>query len=161
MATVTGGDKLMAALRDIDGRLASAGNDPHVKVGFIEQKNYADGMTTPTVAFLNEFGHGNVPPRPFFRRMIKKDGPAWPGEIVKVLKATDYDAARTLGLMGDRIKGQLMQSIVELTSPALADSTIARKAKGGAKVVLDVYGPEKPLIETGEMLRSITYEVSA
>lgn len=56
MPTMTGGDKLMAALKAIDQRLASAGSQPNVRVGFLEGTEYPDGTSLPMVAAMNEFG---------------------------------------------------------------------------------------------------------
>lgn len=88
-----------------------------------------------------------IPPRPFFRNAIRKYGPQWGADMAAIIRANGFDAAKVLGLMGVRIKGQIQQSIVDLVSPPLAKSTIARK------------GFDKPLIETGHMLNSVDYEV--
>lgn len=56
MAAMTGGDKLMAYLKSIDDRLASAGNEPNVRVGFLEGATYPDGTSVPLIAAQNEFG---------------------------------------------------------------------------------------------------------
>lgn len=88
-----------------------------------------------------------IPPRPFFRNMIKANAPTWGDAIAKLLKSTDYKARKTLNSMGALIKGQLQQSINDLTSPANAKSTIAKK------------GASKPLIDTGYMWNSVDYRV--
>lgn len=102
--------------------------------------------------FSTTHAHGaytiTIPPRPFFRRMIKAKARSWPGEIVTLLRDNKYDAAKTLKKMGELIAGQLRQSIVDLVDPALAASTIRRK------------GSSKPLIVTGVMLRNVDYEVT-
>lgn len=146
MAALTGGDKLTQRLREISGRIA---RPVELRVGFLEGATYPDGTPVPKVAFWNEFGTSRSPPRPFFRGMIRENSGAWPGEIATLLSRTDYDPERTLGLMGERIVGQLRQSIRDLQSPPLAPSTV--RAKGFAK----------PLIDTGHMLNSADYEVSA
>lgn len=145
---MSGGDKLQAALAKIVGRMKSA---DVVKVGFLSGATYPSGESVALVASVQEFGSSSqgIPPRPFFRTMIAKDAPGWGGEMAKVLKATDYDAAQTLGLMGERLKGQLQASIKATTSPALAPSTIA--AKGFAQ----------PLVDTGHMLNSVDFEVES
>ncbi len=148
MATITGGEKLMAELARINGNLANAGDAPHVRVGFLEGATYPDGTSVASVAAWNEFGTSKAPPRPFFRRMIKTNAKGWPDAIASVFKSTGFNAAVTLAKMGELIKGQLQQSIVDLVDPVLAASTIRRK------------GFSKPLIDTGVMLRSVDYEVS-
>jgi hypothetical protein len=194
MVEFIGGDRLMAALRDIDDKLAGAGSGPSVRVGFLEGSTYPDGTSVPMVAAMNEWGgtihreagtiavfrkkaakggrflrngrfvkrreanfssthaHGaydiTIPPRPFFRNMIKAKGPTWGAEIAKLLKVTGFDPLRVLTLMGELIKGQLQASIVALVSPPNAPSTIRRK------------GSANPLIDTGYMLSRVDYEVN-
>jgi len=53
---LSGGERLMAKLREIDARLASAGGQPEVRVGFLEGATYPDGTSLPMVAAINEFG---------------------------------------------------------------------------------------------------------
>jgi len=65
------------------------------------------------------------------------------------LKHNNYNARRSLELMGEGIAGQLRVSIRETNAPPLAPATIA--AKGFAK----------PLIDTGHMWNSVAYEVAA
>ena len=152
-----GGGKLLQKLEDT---VKVTAGKPVLRVGFLEGKTEADGTPVPMVAAWNEFGDGSKrPPRPFFRNMIAAKGGKWPDEIAKILPTTGFDATKTLLLMGVRISGQLRQSIVDLVSPPLAPSTIARKSRGGVKKVAGAFGPEKPLVDTGTMLNSVDYEV--
>lgn len=146
---MTGGEKLQAYLQSIVDKMATAGDQPGVRVGFLEGGEYPDGTSIPMVAVFNEFGTSKSPPRPFFRIMIKTKAPAWGSDISKVLKATKYDVAQTLGHMGARIQRQLMQSITDLVDPPNAPSTIARK------------GFSQPLIDTGTMRNSVAFEVTS
>jgi len=143
-----------------------------VSIGFLSGATYPDGVSVAQIAFWNEFGTkgraagdqphpeavaegerrapqmvGGAPPRPFFRRMIAKDSPEWADHLGSALIATKGDGPKALALMGEEIKGQLVQSINELTEPPLAASTIRRK------------GFAKPLIETSHMLNSAAYRV--
>ncbi len=106
-----------------------------------KQSNFASTHATPAYTIT-------IPPRPFFRNMIKKNAPTWGGSMATLLKNTEYSARKTLGLMGELIKGQLQQSIVDLMTPPLSEYTILKK------------GFSKPLIETGHMMNSVDYEVS-
>lgn len=144
---VTGGDKLVKHLAGIAARVREANT---VSVGFLEGATYPDGTSVPMVAAINEFGAParGQPPRPFFRNMIAQDGPGWGDQVAAVLKATDYDAPRSLQLMGEEIRGQLQDSILQLVDPPLAPSTVAAK------------GFDKPLIDTSVMLNSVDYEVT-
>lgn len=143
---IIGGDKLQRALADIARKL---GGNKTLRVGFLEGATYPDGTSVPMVAAIQEFGAPSrgIPPRPFFRRMIADKSGEWPKALAANLKATNYDVDLTLQRMGAGIKGQLQQSITDLTDPPLASSTIARK------------GFDKPLIDTGHMLNSVDYEI--
>jgi hypothetical protein len=145
MATIKGGKKFHKVLEDIAAQLDRPGT---VRVGFLEGATAPDGQSIPLRAALNEYGHGNVPPRPFFRNMIAAKSPDWGGAIALNLKQTNYNVPVTLRRMGEGIKGQLQQSILDLWTPPLAPSTIARK------------GFDKPLIEHGDMLNAADYEVN-
>lgn len=120
-----------------------------LRVGFLEGSTYPDGTSVPMVAAINEFGAPSrgQPPRPFFRRMIAAKSPEWPKAVATLMKTTNYDVDKTLNLMGEGIQGQLVQSINDLVSPPLAESTI------------DAKGFDKPLIDTSVMVKSTGYEV--
>src|ERR1700676_1897554 len=147
MPVLSGGDKLKAALADISRKV---GKGTSVKVGFLEGSTYPDGTSVPMVAAINEFGAPSrgQPPRPFFRNMIAEKSVGWPAAIEQNLIATNYDADRTMALVGEGIAGQLRQSIVDTNDPPLAESTIRRK------------GFSKTLIDTGVLIASVGYETS-
>ncbi len=142
--TFTGGEKFEAAVEKM--RASIPGRGAFVDVGFQNGATEDDGTLIALVAALNEYGvpSHNQPPRPFFRRMISKNKGSWAGDSAKLLKQYDYDVPETLGVMGDVIKEQLEDSIRELKSPPLSPVTIQRK------------GFSKPLIDTGNMLNSVT-----
>ena len=147
MATrIEGGDKLAVALAKLATKVKRAGT---LEVGFMEGATYPDGTSVALVAAVNEFGRPakGQPPRPFFRGMVARGEGRWGGELGKLLTAADYDAPRALAIMGEQLEGELKQSIADLTSPALAPSTVAAK------------GFDKPLVDTGHMLNSATHRV--
>ncbi len=80
--------------------------------------------------------------------MIAAKSGEWPAATAALLKANNFDAAKTLDQVGAAIAGQLRQSIVDFTTPPLKPSTI--KAKGF----------DKPLIDTGLMSNSIDHKVT-
>jgi hypothetical protein len=118
-----------------------------VQVGFLEGATYPDGTPVAAVAYFNEFGTSKAPPRPFFRGMVAEESPTWPGKMAALAKATNYDGAKVLALMGEDIDGALKQSINDFTDPPNAPATIKSK------------GFNKPLIDTGHMLSSTGYKV--
>lgn len=158
---IKGGQKLDAALTRILQKLGA--DKGVVSVGFLENAKYSGqiinnkagkpvkrqaGLSIAQAAFWNEFGTKRAPPRPFFRGMIADKSPAWGGQMAKILKATQYDKKRTLGLMGELIQGQLRKSIQDFTSPPLAAYTIEQK------------GFDKPLIDTQGMQDNVDYKVT-
>ncbi len=146
MAVLNGGGKIEGFLAGLARKL---GQGEVVSVGFLEGSTYPDGTPTAMVAAIQNFGAParNIPPRPFFSNMITNCSPAWGDELGKVLRSANYDSRLALGRMGERIAGQLRQSIKDTNEPALSPITVARK------------GFAKPLIDTGHMWNSVAYEV--
>jgi hypothetical protein len=167
---VKGGDKLAKHLQGMARQMAGGGV---VRVGFLEGATYparavselsvgkkltkgrraklvaaAGGKTlyVAQVAFWNEFGTSRAPARPFFRTMIADKSPHWGSDLAKISKATNYNGPRTLALMGQRIKDQLVKSIVDWPADN-APSTVARK------------GFNKGLVDKGIMQRAPDFEV--
>ncbi len=145
--SLKGGEKLRAKLREL-GDLAD--RSATLKVGFLEGATYPNGTPVAMVAAIQEFGAParGIPPRPFFRNMIAEKSPEWGTQLGTLLIASNYDAKKSLKLMGAGIKGQLQQSIIDTNSPPLAPATVAKK------------GNSKALVDTGHMLNSVDYEVS-
>lgn len=156
MATITGGDKLLAHLKGAVARLKTADT---VSVGFFEGATYPDGTPVATVAAINNFGSQapngpgdegtvqRIPPRPFFTTMVINGQTHWGDDLAKILKAADMDAAVALGRMGLHLENELRDSILEGGWTPNAPSTVARK------------GFDKPLVEQGIMVRAVASEV--
>jgi len=146
MANIKGGGKFVKALEGIVKSLSRANT---VQVGFMEDAKYPDGTQVAMVAAIQNYGAPKVgiPPRPFFTNMIAEKSASWPAAIEANLKATNYDAERTLNLVGQGIADQLKQSIRDTNSPSLKQATIDRK------------GFSKPLIDSGHMLNSVTSRI--
>ncbi|WP_237482612.1 hypothetical protein [Lichenibacterium dinghuense] len=146
MAKIIGGKQLQPYLQGMADRLSKAKT---VDVGFLEGATYPDGTSVPTVAALNEFGTSKAPPRPFFRTMIAAKQGEWGPASGHLLKANNYDAAKTLDQAGAAVAGQLRQSILTFDGAPLAPATV--KAKGFAT----------PLIDTGHMSNSVDHRVNS
>lgn len=146
MAAIKGGEKLAAALNKI---AANATNAATLSVGFLEGATYPDGTSVALVAATDEFGRPSIgqPPRPFFRNMVAAKSGEWPEAVGNLLKANDFDAAKTLGQTGEAIKGQLQQSIVDFNGVPLKQSTI------------DAKGFDKQLIDTSVMINTADFVV--
>lgn len=178
MVAFSGGYKLDQHLKGMAAKLAEANT---VKIGFFEGATYPDGMNVATVAAIQNYGAPgvNIPPRPFFSNMVKEKSPNWGKSLAAVAKANDYHAGATLELMGQGIKGQLQQSIIDTDAPALSPVTVMLRnmksqnqglvvgkgtvAEAAARVAAGEStggASTKPLIDTGEMLNSVGYEVN-
>jgi hypothetical protein len=146
MVTVTGGGKFDRAMSDLARKLDKRGT---LEVGFFADAKYPDGTLVALVAVTQNYGSASrgIPPRPFFTNAISKNSPRWGSGLINLLKSTDGDVERSLSLMGEGIKGQIQQEIVDTNAPPLAPATIARK------------GFAKPLIDTGQMQKSVGYQV--
>ena len=138
-----GQKKVIADIKAVTDGLASGS----VSVGFLGGETYPDGTPVAAVAYWNEYGTSKAPARPFFRRMIEKESETWAPKIAALLKAKTVKTENVLGLMGEDIKGALKQSIQEFQSPPIAYSTAQSK------------GNSKPLVDTGQMLQAVDYEV--
>ena len=177
--SLSGGGALEAKLKDLAAKVAKPGT---LQVGFLENSTYPDGTSVPMVAAIQEFGApaAGIPPRPFFRTMIAEKAPAWGGILGGLVKGNDFDAAKALGQMGEGIKGQLQQSIIDTNAPALSPVTLMLRKMRSEDQSLVVTGKTvgeaaervakgetpggvstKPLDDSGHMLNSVDYEVKS
>jgi hypothetical protein len=136
MATIgfKGGAKLQAILLK---RAKQLGEGKLLRVGFLEGAKYPNGTSFAQVAFWNEYGTKNSPPRPFFRQMIASKSQKWGAALGMNLARNGYKQTAALASVGDLINDQLTTSIRDFSSPSNAESTIAKK------------GFDKPLLNTG------------
>ncbi|MFV7280530.1 hypothetical protein ACNPG5_06255 [Citrobacter cronae] len=142
-------DKVMDALDDIANSLS----DKQLKVGFIDGATYPDGTPVAMVAATNEYGNpaNNQPPRPFFRNAISDHETEWSEDIARGL-GKGLELEHVLSVVGEKIAGDIVQSISTLMDPPLSAATIAsRKSKGNEST--------KPLVDTKVMIRDVHYEV--
>lgn len=105
-----------------------------------------EALHVAQAAFWDEFGTATAPARPFFRNMISAESPDWGQALGNYLKSSDYDAARSLGLMGIDITDALKNSINEWP----ADN---------APLTVAIKGFNKGLVHSNLMQRSTDYEV--
>lgn len=142
-------DKVMDALYEIANSLS----DKQLKVGFIDGATYPDGTPVAMVAAINEYGNpaNNQPPRPFFRNAIAAHETEWSEDIARGL-GKGIELEHVLSVVGEKIAGDVVQSISSLMDPPLSAATIAsRKSKGNEST--------KPLVDTKVMIRDVHYEV--
>jgi hypothetical protein len=174
---VKGGGKISGFLNRMVNKL---GKKRTLRVGFLEGSTFPDGTSVPMVAAIQNYGAPKVgiPPRPFFTNMIAAKSPGWSRSMATILQSTNYDGRATLALMGEGIKGQLQESIVDTNAPALSPVTVmlrgmksndsslvvTGKTVGEARRRVDAgltnYGAStKPLIDHGDMLNAVASEI--
>ena len=118
-----------------------------VRVGVLENATYPDGTPVAMVAFWNEYGTRTSPVRAFFRTTVSENKKNWVLSVQNLMKIHN-DPKQVMGLIGVHMQEQIVQSINTWSDPPNSAYTIAKK------------GFDKPLVEHGIMLRSISYEVS-
>lgn len=151
-------DKGLRAWRE---RLARAGAKK-VKVGIFgeradQAKQLGDGFTSTAlslieVATIHEFGAAgaNIPERSFIRATIdihKDEIHTLQKRLAVAFLARKMTEERALKMIGVFVRGLIQKRIAEGVPPELKPKTIQRK------------GSSVPLIDTGQLRQSVTYEV--
>lgn len=135
--------------------LESRTKGSHVKVGVLganADKDHGGGNSVVDIAMIHEFGApaANIPERSFIRStMVNQKGKiaAIAGKIsVKVL-TKNMSVPKALNILGIAAVSMIKRTITKSVPPPLKPDTV--KAKGSSK----------PLIDTGQLLNSITHEV--
>lgn len=147
---LTGGGKLDKLLKEIKEKAANT----ELKVGVLEGATNSKGDSVAAYAADNEFG-GSAPPRPFMRMTAQKHGKDWSKSVASLIQNQNWDFADALQVVGDIASKDMMEMIQTYPkAPPNSPSTIARKKALG-------YNPyDQPLIESGDMIRAISFEVT-
>lgn len=124
-----------------------------VKVGLpAGTSSYPDGTSVFEVGAVHEFGSqdGRIPERSFIRSTLEKkrsELDAMAGKIGKKVERDGGTLEEGLNLMGSVLAAAIQETIADGVPPPNAPSTIRRK------------GSSKPLIDTGHLRQSITWQV--
>lgn len=138
-------------------------NDLTLKVGFLDSKQAKIAIiqefgatinVTPKMRgwFYHNFGIQKsnkpivIPARPFMRSTIDKNKKLWKDILINLLKTDEPEKA--LDKLGSVMQGDIRETISNNDFTPNAPFTIMKK------------GRDQPLIDTGEMLRAVDYEVS-
>lgn len=124
-----GGEALRKKLAEISKQIRGA---YELKVGFLEGATYPDENHTSVaqVAFWMNYGTVTQPARPFFTDMIKNKSDEWGSALAEFLRETNFDVLGSLQMVGEGIRGQLQQAIIDLDAPKLSKITLMlRKMK--------------------------------
>jgi len=114
-------------------------------------------LTNAQIATIHEFGgKDNRPPeRSFIRETIDKKRQTYirkMEQIARLFFEKKMSLTKGLGLLGEKVQGDIKRWMKSGIPPPLADSTINAKTVAGKKKTV-------PLIDTGQLWGSITYVV--
>jgi hypothetical protein len=123
----------------------------YTTVGFHRDKNQKeeDGALIVDVALANEFGTQKIPARPFISTYFEENKESLATTAKKLYSDVllgELDAKVALSFLGQLATTGIQKKIDEIVTPPNSPKTI--KAKGSSK----------PLIDTGEMRRSVSHE---
>jgi hypothetical protein len=144
------------------------------KVGWFPSAVYEGGQPVAGIAHVQEFGSPSrgIPPRLGMRATATERRPEWAKTAEKVSRAAAQGKiapGQVMEAVAMYAGGQVGTTISKVTSPALKQATIdARKRrladKGkslkGAKGAAGVAGIEKPLVDSGILLATLSYEAN-
>jgi hypothetical protein len=133
--------------------------DGSVAVGFFPEDKYPDGKSVAEVASIHEYGavinrtgskagayQIRIPCRSFMRTTIHEKEQSWVDYCAKILRE-GMDVEQAMNLMGALIGGD-----VQLKIRAIAG------AGGNAPSTIKKKGFDTPLIDTGNMWRSVSFK---
>ena len=124
-----------------------------VWVGFVggEADKKVDGVAIYMYTNFNEYGTSNIPSRPFFRTALNNNRKYIKEQLKELLgkvatgKMTGENALKSIGL---EVQGLIQDSIKNGNWEPNSAKTIRKKKFKG-----------QPLIETGSMLRAVSFEI--
>ena len=132
----------------------------YVTIGVHEDAGqYTEGSHPPSVvevALWNEFGTSNIPERSFLRSAIDGNESlinSWLKEVCQKITFGEITVEKGLEIIGYRTQVLIQNKIKSNVPPPNAPSTVAQKQRDGVA--------PNTLINTGLLLRSITYKVFA
>jgi hypothetical protein len=151
---------------------ALAESDSYAKAGVIGAKAKEDHpdeehggkvLNNAQLAAIHEFGtrDGRIPERPFLRGTFRRNRESYRGFLLQVTRdgvvRGKISLKEALGLLGLKMQADIRNTIqhsIDLVPNA--ESTMIRKLKLSTRGSVSM---PRPLIDTGRLLGSITYEV--
>lgn len=126
-----------------------------VVVGLPKGSNaYPDGTSVIEVGAVHEFGVGRVPQRSFLRSTIFENKRKYRDFIAALAKkmAKGTPASTAMGLLGTKVQSDVQAKFTDNDWPPLSEKAAAgRRNKNKGSIT--------PLVDTGHLRQSITYEV--
>jgi hypothetical protein len=169
-----------AALQALDTKLKELAG-VETRVGWFESAKYESGTPVAYVASVQEYGHGPIPPRPFFRTTIAEQKSAWAENAAQGARAVLKGSASprdAMDALGEVAQEDVKETINQITSPPLSPITLELRAmrhnnpdlKVTGKLVGEVAAkvkqpgyklaggtPNKPLIDSKTMITTLTH----
>lgn len=143
-------NSFMRLLRELDN--AKRG---YVRIGILSEGHSEDGINVLEYAIYNEYGTSTVPARPFLREATESPNGSFiisnyvEQQLSKIINTKGaYTAKDALTAIGEFVRGRIIASIKTGRWAPNAPSTI--KGKNGRTT---------PLIDSGDLIRSIDFEV--
>lgn len=153
--TTKGQEKVDKFLRDIKNAATSYVTiGLHAEAGTYPAGKDGESVTVAEVGLWNEFGTKTSPERSWMRSAIDEGQPqieAWRNELMGKVMDGSMNLEMALNAMGFRIMTLIQNKIKSNVPPPNAASTLVAKERHGVA--------PNTLIDTGLMLRSVTYKV--
>lgn len=149
-----------------------------VKVGWFESARYENGTPIAYVASIQELGYaaGGIPPRSFMRTTVAEKGQAggewsaFAGRGARAVIDGNSPPEYMMEMIGQKASGDIAKKIASITTPPLKAATVRARErryarpKKHSKLEMSFggavgFGIFKPLVDTGQMVGSVTYVV--
>lgn len=153
-------DKIRAAL----DKIPEGFKDKESKVGWFPGAAYPNGTPVAYVSIIQEMGapEAGIPARPFIRPTLSARKTAWATTLKQGVKAKidgSMEATGVLELVGQQAAGDIRKTITQVHTPPLKKATVEARARRLSNRTITT-SLQKPLIDTGLMLNSLTSQVS-
>lgn len=134
-----------ASLKRLEKQLE---NKQRVRGGVLSNQEYENGTSLLEVAFTQEFGSKQIPARSFVRSTFDENVQTYKNMVKGYLK-NGLAVSQILEIVGVKLAGDIQEKISSIQNPPLSQKTIERRKNKTTK----------PLVATGTLLSSISYEV--
>lgn len=147
--SVKGGDKLEHLIQTYKKLKIEA-----VAGVFQSATNSETGERVAPYAAMIEYGTIHTPARPFLRQTVEKHSKEWKDYLKRGLKvANDENAERVMGLIGRRMRSDIVRTIRDGDFEPLDAKTVRAKSRKKRAE------PTTPLIDTTSLIKSIASQV--
>lgn len=151
VVSISGGAKWKKALQE------KYGKNPELYAGILNGATYSGeygeepGQSVAEVAYWQEYGTKNIPPRPFFRNTIEDKKNEWVNVVESEVKR-GQSLEQALIAAGDGITADIVETIKAGVEPALKPETLAEREKWGLT-------SKTPLMRSMTLIKAIEFEI--